>query len=368
MTFFKYIFILFCLSGFAQTKLNESLIAIHADLDSKLSNKQLIYRYNFVNHTYVGKELILAVDTKKDGKDYLRFDDGVNTLYQDRYLISQKGVIVDIKEKKVLHDAPSKLVKCSGDSVIFFINDVFSGPYYSYYNLATNKYSDISDQSFKPLVGQDVQFDQQKSPYKLFYFPKGKPKKLLMEDAGHGGISSSGNVLEIPIHWIDNESFLFPFVKFTDLEGSIIKYNLTNNTQKTVGIFSSTAKTPTQFSFNKTKSGLIEFTFKDKYYLINPVKETMLQTFYKDYSGDFSVSVEARVGVRSVYHKGVEVGKNNFELLNFKSSDSYAAIVANLKMGESINKRQLSIYSVFKGKWESIYTDNVLSLVGWIKS
>jgi len=364
---FQYIAILICFTSVAQTKLSESLIAIHFGTNSKDYSKQLIYRYNFVNHSYTGKELIMTVDGKKDGKDYLRFDEGENTLYKDRYLISPKGVIIDLQEKTILHDAPSKLVKCTNDSVIFFINDIFSGPYYSYYNLETRKYADISDSKFKPLIGQTLEFDQQKSPYKLYYTPQGKSKVLLMEDAGHGGVSSNGNKLDIPVCWIDNETFIFPYIKITDLEGNIIKYNLSTKSQKSIGTFNSTAKGVSVFSFNKTKTGLQEFTFKDKLYLINPTKETMLPIFYKDFNPNFSVSVEAKVGVRLVYHKGVEVGKNNFELVNFKTSENYAAMICNLKMGESINKRNLSIYSVFKGKWESIYTDNVVSLVGWIK-
>lgn len=369
MKLIKLVILFFYFSGFAQTKLSESLIAVHYEAETTHELKQVIYKYNFVNHTYTGKEAIMTIHGKKDGKEYLRFDEGGNVLYQNRYLVSPKGCILDLKEKEVLHDAPAKLVKCSNDSVIFFINDVFSGAYYSYYNLAKKKYSDISDPNFKPELGQNVEIDQSTAPYKLIYYPKGKEKEVLMQDAGHGGVSANGNKINIPIYWIDNNSFLFPYIKITDMEGSVIKYTLSTKTQKAIGSFNSLSKIPTSFSFEKTTNGLVEFIFKDKLYLIHPTKENMLNAFYKDMEHNFSVSVDAKPGIgRLVYHKGVEIGKNSFELYNFKASENYAAIICNIKLGESAKKRNLSIYSIFKNKWESIYTEHIVSIEGWIKN
>lgn len=365
----KFVILFFAFSGFAQTKLSESLIAVHYEAETTNDLKQVIYKYNFVNHVYAGKEAIMTINGNKEGKEYLRFDEGGNTLYQNRYLISPKGCILDLQEKKVLHDAPAKLVKCTNDSVIFFINDIFSGAYYSYYNLKEKKYADISNANYKPLVGQNVEIDQQKSPYKLVYYAKGKEKQILMDDAGHGGVTANGNKAEVPIYWINDDSFLFPNIKITDLEGSIVKYTLSTKTQKIIGTFNSITKMPTSFHFETKKNNLVEFMFKDKLYLIHPIKESMLISFYKDMENDFSVSVDLKPGVgRLIYHKGVEVGKNSFELNNFKASENYASIICNIKMGESAKKRTLSVYSIFKNKWESIYTDHIVSIEGWIKN
>ena len=367
MKILSHILLFISLCGFAQTKLSESLIAIHYDPDHKSDLKQVIYKYNFVNHVYNGKEVVMTFNGKKDGKDYVRFDEGENIVYQNRYLVSPRGYIIDLEDKVILHDAPAKVIRCTNDSVIFFINDVFSGAYYSYYNLKTRKYADIPSKDFKPNIGQNVEFDQQKSPYKLFYYPKGGDKTLLMEDAGHGGVSSVEKKQDIPIHWIDDDSFLFPYIKITDLEGSVVKYTISNKKTKIIGSFNSTSKLSAAYKFQSGLNGLIEFSFKDKLYLINPVKETMLISFYKEIGTDYSVSVDAKAGSRSIYYKGVEIGKNNFEINNFKASENYAAIICNVKMGASSYKRDLSVYSAFKGKWETIFTENIVSIAGWIK-
>ena len=252
--------------------------------------------------------------------------------------------------------------------MIFFINDIFSGPYYSYFNLKSKKYTDISDPHFKPRLGQNVAFDQQKSPYKLFYYPKEKEKILLMDDAGHGGVSAVEKKPDIPIYWIDDDSFLFPFIKNTDLQGSVVKYTLSTKTTKIIGPFSSVTKMPATYIFSEGLNSLVEFSFKDKLYLINPFKETMLISFYKDIGQDYSVSVEPKMGMRAIYYKGVEIGKNNFELNNFKVSKNSAALICNAKWGASASKIDLSIYSVFKAKWHNISTENIVSIAGWIKN
>jgi hypothetical protein len=352
--------------GFSQTKLNESLVVVAYEGSGKADFKQVILKYNFVNYVFSGKDTIMRVDGKRDGKDYLRFDDGENTLYQNRYLISSKGCILDLKTREVLRDAPANVVKLTNDSIIYYINDVFSGSYYSLYNLTTRKYSDITKPGFKPLTGQHVEIDQQVSPHKLIYFPEGKPKVVLMEDAGHGGVSTHERKAEVPIYWINEESFMFPNIKITDLEGSLVKYDLNLKTQKVIGPFSSNTKIPTTFKFTRINNALVEFSFKDKFFLINPLKETMLSTYYKDFEYNYSVSTELKPLGRTIYHKGIEIGKNYFELHNFKASNNHAAIVCNAKMGSSSNKKELSIYSVFKTKWESMYVDHLVSIAGWI--
>ena len=44
------------------------------------------------------------------------------------------------------------------------------------FDLKTNTYSEIKSLTFKAIIGQAVEFDRRTSPYKLEYFPVGKPK------------------------------------------------------------------------------------------------------------------------------------------------------------------------------------------------
>lgn len=353
--------------SFAQTPTTESLIVIHYDQSKKVELGQFIYRYNFVNNVYAGREQIMWIEGRRLGKDYVRCDVGENTLYKDRYLISGIGNIIDLQEKKVLHDGKAKLVRCSNDSIIFFTNDIFKGKFYSYFDLKTNTYSEIKALTFKPILGQDVEFDRTKSPYKLLYYPQNKPKVVLMEDAGHGGVSASDKKTDIPIYWLDNNSFIFPNIKITDLEGTIVKYDLLSKSAKTIATFNSTAKVPATYKLSKGMNSFVEFYFKDKLYLINPVKETMLVSNFKEVDSNFSIEVEWKSTGRAIYYKGKDIGRNHFQLHNFKSTSNFAVIVKEVVMGDESYQQGMSVYNVAKAKWEAIDSEDVASLVGWIK-
>jgi hypothetical protein len=367
LRYLLHILLLCSVFGFAQNNTGESLIVIHYDEGNKANLGQLIYRYNFVNNVYAGREQIMAVAGKKNSKDYIRCDVGQNTLYKDRYLISGIGNVIDLKEKKVLYDGSAKLVRCSNDSIIFFTNDIFKGKFYSYFNLKTNTYSEIKSLTFKAIVGQDVEFDRTKSPYKLLYYPQNKPKVVLMEDAGHGGVSSKAPKADIPIYWVDQNTFIFPNIKITDLEGSIVKYNLETKTSKVIGTFNSTANVPATYQLVNSVDCYIEFYFKNKLYCINPAKETMLLSNFKEIDKNFSVEVEPKSTGRAVYYKGKEIGRNHFDMKNFKTSSNYAALVKEIIMGDESYQQGMSVYNVTKAKWETIDGEEVVSLVGWIK-
>jgi hypothetical protein len=100
LKYFIFIFIFLSTVGFSQSNTDESLIVIHYEPEGKAELKQGIYRYNFVNNVYEGREKIMSVVGRKDDKDYVRCDKGENTLYKDRYLITSIGNVIDLKEKK----------------------------------------------------------------------------------------------------------------------------------------------------------------------------------------------------------------------------------------------------------------------------
>lgn len=367
---YRILIIMIFLNSFliAQKGMQQSLITIQYDKGDKASLKQSVYRYNFDNSTFISKEKIMTLDGKKGGKDYMRFDIGEITFYNDRYMISSSGDIVDIIDKKVVYDGNAKLVRCSNDSVIFYINDVFLGKLISCYDIKNNKYTELKDEEFQGLVRQNVEVDRSKIPYKLILSHKSKPKEVLLADAGRGEISNINTQNNIPIYWLDNYTFLFPKMKVSNIEGVMVKYDLRTKTAKEFGTFNSTANIPQNFKIDKGMAKTyLEFFYKDKMYLLNPVKETMLLVNYKDYDNNFSVSVQTKADGRALYYKGKEVGKEHFELNKAKPSLNYFAVIKELKLDDELVQKAVLLYNVEKQKWEQLETEDVLSLVGWLK-
>lgn len=370
MKFVLFILLLFFASSsfYAQSDGVESLIVIQYDSLGESELKQCIYKYNFNGESYLGKEKIMTIEGKRSGQDYIRFDLGENTLYNNRYLISNSGNIIDLKDKKVLFDGNGKVVYCANDSVVYFINDAFDGKYFALFNLKTNKYSEIKNQHYNPLPGQEVEIDRSKSPYKLVYFPPKKAKEVLMHDAGHGGVStgSAYKIGGIPIYWVDNHVFLFPNVKVSNLEGSIVKYDLKTKTAKEIGNFNSTSNLAPGYKFLKGRSSFVEFYFKDRLYLINPTKDVMLLTNFKEFDAGFSVEMITKQNGRGVWLKGKEVGRQHFEIKNFRSSINHAALLKEVFFGDESIQQGLAVFCVAANKWKDLQAEKVVAVIGWI--
>ncbi|MGZ4089750.1 MAG: hypothetical protein ACXVNO_03465, partial [Bacteroidia bacterium] len=114
------LFFLFGIYNLYAQDVKQGLIVVHVDPAGKSEFRQKIFSYHFLNGHYTGRDEIITVSGKKDGKDYIRTDLGNCMIYNNRYLITGIGNIIDLKEKKVLFDGRANLVRCSNDSAIYY--------------------------------------------------------------------------------------------------------------------------------------------------------------------------------------------------------------------------------------------------------
>lgn len=82
----------------------------------------------------MSKDLILSTDTT-----LARYDLGENHIYRNRYVITNWGDIVDIQNKRLLHDGLGDFVAAEGDRIIQHVNNMNVEGYF-YYDLKTNQY------------------------------------------------------------------------------------------------------------------------------------------------------------------------------------------------------------------------------------
>lgn len=305
----------------AQEKnIKQSLYISHVESSGKMAFKQRVFAYHFLNGSYTGREEVISFDGKKEGKDYIRTDRGINTLYKDKYLITGLGNIIDLKEKKVLFDGKASLIRCSNDSAIFYTNDVFKGKFYSVYDFKNKEYREVKDLLFKPKFGRDVEFDKTVSPFKLMYYPQGKPKQVLLADAGYGqqGNKDNGFVPDPPMYWIDNSHFIFVYFNKENSELSIIKLNV--DTKETITIAKQAiSKEVLAASFFKINTDQLILRYGNKQLLLD-LKASTLTTMDQSYpENGFSYEFKTDQKGRVVKLNAKEIGKFNFEASDRKS-------------------------------------------------
>lgn len=351
---------------FAQDVKN-GLIVVHVDPTGKSEFKQKIYNYHFLNGHYTGRDELLTVSGKKDGKDNIRTDLGINTLYNNRYLITGIGNIIDLKDKKVLFDGRATLIRCTNDSVIYYTNDAFKGKFYSVYNFKTNTYGEVKNLLFRPKLGQDVEYDKTTVTYKLNLYPQNKSKVELVKDAGCGQTGTADVTKPDPAFWwIDNSNFVYANYNTTNTEISFYKVNADTKASTLVGKVAIKPET-TAAKLQKLSNTQALLFYGSKQILIDASANTVTDLVFTNSTNGFSAECKSNTYGRIIKLNEKEVGKQHFQLKNFKTENNISAVVKELIMGTESYQQGLGVYNYNKPGWETVDAEDVLTLVGFIK-
>lgn len=363
-----YILFFFLLSlKVAAQDIKYGLIVVHVVPEGKAEFKQIIYNYHFLNGRFTGREELLTVSGKKEGKDYIRTDIGTTTLYNNRYFITGIGNIIDLKEKKVLFDGRATLIRCSNDSAIYYTNDAFKGKFYSVYNFKTNTYAEVKNLVFKAKAGQDVEFDKTTAPFKLFLYPPNKPKIELVKDAGYGQtISANATVPDPVMWWIDNDNFVYAYFNKENTELSFNKINVGSKSSTAIGKIAIKPETqPAKIERISQKQTVMYFGSKQ--ILIDLGSNTVTDQLYSFPSNGFSYECKFNAYGHIVKLNDKEIGKFHFQQKNFKTGNNIAALVKELIVGEDSYQQGIGVWNPSKPGWEKVDSEDVLTLVGWIQ-
>lgn len=233
-------FIVFISFAFAPASGKRYLILAEYDPGAAMNHIVHLVRIPFTDGFPGPREKIMDVVTQQsvDKSPRIRFDLGPNQIYRNRYIITAYGQVVDIVDKKVLVETHDRFIKASGDSIVFFTNDIFRGKFYSLLDLKTGSFKQISNPAYNPLIGGDVEADCTSRNIKIWFFPSSAPKVEIVKDAGYGedvALIPKGKV-RLPMHWIDNDNLIFPYYNSTHDVVTIIKVNVRSKEQKKIGV------------------------------------------------------------------------------------------------------------------------------------
>lgn len=362
----KFIFtlILFCAFYLKAQEVKQSLIVAHVDVASKGEFKQKLVSYHFLNGHFTGKDELITITGKKDGKDYLRIDLGINQIYKNRYLITGIGNIIDLKDKKIMFDGKANLVRMGIDSAIYYTNDAFKGKFYSVYNFKTNTYSEVKNLTFKAKSGQDVEFDKTNPPYKLFLYPPSKPKVQLVADAGYGQTIDNSKPDPL-LWWLDNNNFVYAYFNKENTEISFRKYNVESKSETVLGkVIVTPEKQLAKFIKLTNSEGIFFIGQKQILIDIKNNKITDLQ-FSKEENG-FCYETKASNSGRVVKYNNTDCGKYHFQPKNFVTNNNIAALVKEIIIGTDSYQQGMGVWNFDTKKWENVNCEDVLTLIGFI--
>lgn len=346
----------------------QTLVVVHVDPAGGSQFTQRVMAYHFLNGYFTGTDELVTLQGRKDGKDYLRTDIGRNTLYNNRFLITGLGNIIDLVDKKVLFDGRAKLIRCSNDSAIFYTNDIFKGKFYSVFNFSKMEYAEVKALTFKAKAGNDVEFDKTGTPYKIIYYPTGAPKVILSNDAGVAQPGTAlGQAPDPPLYWLDNTHFVHG--QFSS-DGKTISIYKTNVETKVVEALGTTSMSPEKrpAEIVAAGAGKLLLLLGQRQILIDPAAKNVSEQTYSNAGYGFSFECLSSSAGRVIKFNSAEVGKLHFNPSNFVTTTNAAALVKELSVGNETYQQGLAVWNGRDKKWINVEADNVLCLVGWINN
>ncbi|MCW3077683.1 MAG: hypothetical protein JWO32_2292, partial [Bacteroidetes bacterium] len=234
-------------------------------------------------------------------------------------------------------------------------------------NFKTNSYAEVKNLVFKAKAGQDVEFDKTAAPFKLILYPPNKPKIELVKDAGYGqNVTVDGHAPDPAMWWIDNDNFVFAYFNKENTELSFNKINAGSKSSAIIG------KVTIKPELQPAKIERINLKQTVMYYgskqiLIDLGSNTVTDQLFSFPSNGFSYECKLNSYGHVVKLNEKEIGKFHFQGKNFKTENNIAALVKELIVGEDSYQQGISVWNQGKPGWESVDSEDVLTLVGWIK-
>lgn len=358
-------------SGFIATADKKHFLII-AVYDGQAAQNHIIHlkKISFSGGVQGGVENVMDVVTQQSGDKVprIRFDLGANQIYRNRWVITSYGNVIDLLQKKVLVDTHDQFIRASGDSIIFYTNDIIRGKFYSVLNLKTGNYAEVKSVTFKALTGHDVQPDCSLKNFKIYFYPPSAEKIELVRDAGYGEDVSliPRAKSHCPIYWIDNDNFLYPNYSSGHDYVSIMKVNFTSKEQVKIGSIDNLPENRALSKFYKNVDGEIVYDCSRGHFKIDVNKKTVSEILFLSAGNGFSVSIneEAKKG-RTIRSGDQNVG-NYFcypELAT--STTGYIAFPYEIVLGDEHYLQGAAVYSAASKQWRTIGDSDLSAVIGW---
>lgn len=345
---------------------------IIAAFDAKAGQNHLVHirRITFSNGVESGTENMMDVETQTAGDRVpkIRFDLGPNEIYRNRWIITSYGNVIDMQQKKVLVDTHDQFVRASGDSIIFYINDITRGKFYAFLDLKTGSYSEIKSLTFKAIAGKDVEPDCSSKNYKIYYYPPSSEKIELVRDAGYGEDFSliPGAKSQCPFYWLDNDNFLYPNYSAAQDYVSIMKVCVSTRESEKVGDIDQLPENHELSRFYSNAENEIIYQCARGHFKIDPAKKKVSELQFLSVGNGFSISVSEKDKTgRQIRNQEQVLGTYFCSPELACTASGFIAFPYEIVLGDEHYLQGAAVYSVTSKKWKTLGDSDLSAVIGW---
>ena len=213
------IFTLVLLTAHVFSQTLPEVTLLHSRYDTDTTNSEAITAYWF-DGNQIKIDTILKRIAPKKGKQESRVSVGLSDqLIKNRYLYTTIGLLIDVKQKKILFEDPGDFVK-EKDDLIFFTPKGYRKKFVlNTYNPATGKTKKVLERRFENSIKHispdynlliEVSYAEL-DHRKIFLLNRRGKEKLILPDLGKGPIRYIGSHAfgRIPVKWLSNDQFIY---------------------------------------------------------------------------------------------------------------------------------------------------------------
>lgn len=341
--------------------------------NEKLRSYPHLVTYNFEEGELVSKDTL--TDKTVDLSDFKDYGNISNSIYKNRYIISGLGgTIFDIQTKTILLKNGGSLVESIGDSLIFHLQRFNINEYYLY-NLKTHTCTKLKKGSYIEVSGKlapnkkhglETYWGMREYPIKkgaqLILFDSTNNKKIIVSNGGMATylLSSSSEISEIPVNWLDNSTFVYakylfpPINNLTNIE--IHKVTIKNGADEKLCTIDSVKQSFDNGEFCTDTSGNLIFHDSQKAYVFdkNLKHPSQIELISKAIDNNFKFIYSPDFKKAELLFKQNSID-DDVILYGFKTTEGYIAI------------NEISVWSTYSNKWTRIDSHWFVSKIGWMK-
>lgn len=348
-----------------------ALLIAEYDIAAAQNHQQHLWRYNFEGGLYASKEKVITVQAQKPGEksSYIRFDLGNCQVFGNRWAITGIGNVIDLQQKKVALDQHDQFIRGSGDSLIFFTNDIIRGKYYSVFHLKSGVYAQVKSPLFKAIKGMDVEPDCSLKNFKIYFYPSSAPKVELVKDAGYGEDITRipGAKAQLPFFWLSDKEFIYPNFSAGRNYVSLQKVNVTDKAQEKIGEADQLPVPRSACRFISDPEGNPVFVCSGNYYLIDLKKKKAEQLKFLPVGNGFEIALSETAKGRAIRYKGQDIGTYFCDPEKVKTAEGAIAFTFELVLGEERYLQGVAAWTNGASKWKTFDNSDVAAVVGWME-
>jgi len=338
-----------------------ALLAVECESVDGACAIQHLVRFRFENGAVVSKDTVLTTDT-----GHVRFDLGKNRIYRNRYVLTEWGDVIDIQEKKVLHDGKGTFVAADGDRIIQRLNRVDAEGWFVY-DLASGKYARLRAPGKWALPGL-LSPDQTRSAETPqwgteIWLHRLNAKKRLLGDKFHVELDERCcSSPRPPLLWLDDDRILTQ-----RHNGEIVVLRLDGTIEPVVKIPISGPSLSLP-EFFRDRNGRIVYECSSRSFAIDVENKSYAAYEWLPLGFDFEAERELDASYGYVIRfRGEEIGRWWASTWETPTADGWIAMEYG-DVGSNLGyPKGIKVWSRASGQWTTVDLPWVTALVGWVE-